>query len=61
MTMSFRRFRHISFFVNLRSHIGYSFGCSPDPPFVHFNSTTNERERSGHQDSFIANGVALLR
>lgn len=50
VTMSFRRFRHVSSFVKhcLRPQVDHSLWCSLDLPFIHSNSTTNERKRSGH-------------
>src|SRR5438552_11978713 len=50
MAMSVRTFRPISLHVVycLPAHVGDSFWRSLDPPFIHFNSTTNKGERSGH-------------
>src|SRR5438874_5316374 len=47
---SFRTFRPIFLHVVycLPAHVGDSFWRSLDPPFIHFNSTTNKGERSGH-------------
>jgi len=49
LTTAFSRSRLFSFSANrgFRAHIGHSFWRSLDSQFNHFNSTTNERERSG--------------